>query len=240
MFRFTSKNYRFFWPVPFFFIQLTPDDRIMVVLPFYYIYGKSLLNTHFYVGGSVVIDNRFSYPQVILESMKENGVTGFSGVPSTFMTLLNKSAVRKFTFESLRYVTQAGGAMAPSVQKEVARVFDPARLFIMYGATEASARLSYLDPDMLEKKWGSIGKAIPNVELFVADEKGNRLPPNQMGEIVARDNVERDEDLIRKFLARRLPSFKQPKYIVFTGSLPKNESGKVLKTVLKSGTHEPS
>jgi len=314
------------------YLRLTPEDRIMVVLPFYYIYGKSLLNTHFYVGGSVVIDNRFSYPQVILESMKENGVTGFSGVPSTFMTLLNKSAVRKFTFESLRYVTQAGGAMAPSVQKEVARVFDPARLFIMYGATEASARLSYLDPDMLEKKWGSIGKAIPNVELFVADEKGNRLPPNQMGEIVARgtnlmagywkdpegtarvkknglyftgdlgiededgflfvkgrskdiikprgfrvsakeveeailelnevhevavigvddpmlgeaikavvvmrDNVERDEALIRKFLARRLPSFKQPKYIVFTDALPRNESGKVLKTVLKESASQ--
>ncbi len=313
------------------YLQLTPGDRIMAVLPFYYIYGKSLLNTHFSVGGSVVIDNRFSYPQVILETMKKNDVTGFSGVPSTFMTLLNKSAVRKFTFDSLRYVTQAGGAMAPSVQKEVAKVFDPARLFIMYGATEASARLSYLDPDMLEKKWGSIGKAIPNVDLFVADEKGNRLPPNRMGEIVARgtnlmvgywkdpvgtaqvkknglyftgdlgiededgflfvkgrskdiikprgfrvsakeieeailelnevhevavigvddpmlgeaikavvvlrDNVEPDEGLVKKFLMERLPSFKQPKYIVFSDSLPKNKSGKVLKNVLKSEAH---
>jgi len=58
--------------------------------------------------------------------------------------------------------------------------------------------------------------------------------------LVVRDNVERNEALIWKFLARRLPSFKQPKYIVFTDSLPRNESGKVLKTVLKSGTHEPS
>ncbi|MCP5109056.1 MAG: acyl--CoA ligase, partial [bacterium] len=310
------------------YLQLTPEDRIMAVLPFYYIYGKSLLNTHFYVGGSVVIDNRFSYPQVILETMKKTGVTGFSGVPSTFMALLNKSAVRKFTFESLRYVTQAGGAMAPSVQKEVAKVFDPARLFIMYGATEASARLSYLDPDMLEKKWGSIGKAIPNVDLFVADEKGNRLPPNRMGEIVARgtnlmvgywkdpvgtdqvkknglyftgdlgtedddgflfvkgrskdiikpggfrvsakeveetilelnevhevavigvddpvlgeaikavvvprDNVQPDEDLIKQFLAEKLPRYKQPKFIEFRDSLPKNKSGKVLKNMLKA------
>lgn len=76
--------------------------------------------------------------------------------------------------------------MAPSVQKEVADAFSPARLFVMYGATEASARLSYLDPGDLPRKWGSIGKAIPNVELFVADEDGRPLGPGQQGEIVAR------------------------------------------------------
>ncbi|MCP4218865.1 MAG: acyl--CoA ligase [bacterium] len=309
------------------YLELTKNDRIMVVLPFYYIYGKSLLNTHFYVGGSAVIDNRFTYPQVILDTMKKMEVTGFSGVPSTFMILLNKSAVRKFEFEKLRYITQAGGAMAPAVQKDVAQVFAPAKTFIMYGATEASARLSYLPPDMLEKKWGSIGKAIDNVDLFVADEKGEKLPPNQTGEIVARgsnmmvgywrdpegtaqvlrnglyytgdlgvedddgflfvvgrtkdiikpggfrvsakeieetilelndvhevavigvddpvlgeavkavivlmDNVEPDEVAIKKFLTKKLPSHKQPKYYAFRNSLPKNESGKILKTVLK-------
>lgn len=168
------------------YLHLTSEDRIMVVLPFYYIYGKSLLNTHFFVGGSVVIDNRFAFPNVILETMKNTEVTGFSGVPSTYMILLNKSAIRNYQFDSLRYITQAGGAMAASVQKEVAKTFTPAKLYIMYGATEASARLSYLDPKDLTNKWGSIGKAIPNVDLFVADENGNELPPNTEGQIVAR------------------------------------------------------
>ncbi len=309
------------------YLRITGEDRVMVVLPFYYIYGKSLLNTHFYAGGSVVIDNRFQYPQVILETMKKTSVTGFSGVPSTFMILLNKSAVRKFEFPFLRYLTQAGGAMAPAVQKEVAGVFSPAQLFIMYGATEASARLSYLDPEMLEQKWGSIGKGIPNVDLFVADEKGNRLPMNTTGEIVARganlmqgywrdpegtaqvlrnnlyytgdlgvedeegfvfvvgrtkdiikpggfrvsakeieeailelnevhevavigvddpilgeaikalivprEGADPDKEAIKKFLAEKLSSQKLPKYIEFRESLPKNESGKILKTVIK-------
>ena len=152
------------------YLHLTSDDRIMVVLPFYYIYGKSLLNTHFYVGGSVVVDNRFLYPNVVLKTMHEQNATGFSGVPSTFTILLNRSDLRSFKFESLRYLTQAGGAMAPAVQKEVVDVFNPAKVFIMYGATEAAARLSYLNPNDLQRKWGSIGKAIPNVELFVADE----------------------------------------------------------------------
>ncbi len=168
------------------YLKLTENDRIMVVLPFYYIYGKSLLNTHFSVGGSVVIDNRFMFPQVVLESMKQNEVTGFSGVPSTFMILLDKSAVRKFSFPKLRYLTQAGGAMAPAVQEKVIDVFDPAKLFVMYGATEASARLSYLEPERLKDKLGSIGKAIPNVDLFVASEDGVKLPPWEKGEIVAR------------------------------------------------------
>jgi long-chain acyl-CoA synthetase len=168
------------------YLRLSPDDRIMVVLPFYYIYGKSLLNTHFAVGGSVVIDNRFLYPNVILQTMQDQETTGFAGVPSTFTILLNRSNVRSRRFPKLRYLTQAGGAMAPSIQKDVAETFAPASLFIMYGATEASARLSYLPPEDLPRKWGSIGKAIPNVELFVADEHGRPLPAGKEGEIAAR------------------------------------------------------
>lgn len=168
------------------YLALGPDDRIMVVLPFHYIYGKSLLNTHFFVGGSVVLDNRFMYPSAVLQTMQDQAVTGFAGVPSTFTILLSRSLMRSRKLPALRYVTQAGGAMAPAVQKKVVKEFAPAILYVMYGATEASARLSYLDPRDLPRKWGSIGKAIPNVELFVADEHGRPLGPGQEGEIVAR------------------------------------------------------
>ena len=311
------------------YLKLTQDDRIMTVLPFYYIYGKSLLNTHFYVGASVVIDNRFAFPNVILETMQKTQVTGFSGVPSTFMILLNQSSVRKYKFESLRYLTQAGGAMAPIIQKDVAEAFAPAKLYIMYGATEASARLSYLDPEMLKYKWGSIGKAIPNVDLFIADEHGRELHQGKIGEIVARgsnlmagywndpdetskvlkyglyytgdlgrmdedgflyvvgrikdmikvggerisakeieeaileinevqevavigvedqtlgeaikafvvsknQNNRIEENKIREILRGKLSSFKIPKYFEFRENLPKNESGKILKSILKT------
>jgi acyl-CoA synthetase (AMP-forming)/AMP-acid ligase II len=168
------------------YLKLTSKDRIMVVLPFFYIYGKSLLNTHFFVNGSVVIDNRFLYPNVVLKTMADQKVTGFSGVPSNFTILLYKSDLKSYRFKSLRYVTQAGGALAASAQKEVADLFSPAHLYIMYGATEASARLSYLDPKDLPRKWGSIGKAIPNVDLYVADAHGNPLNIGEKGEIVAR------------------------------------------------------
>jgi long-chain acyl-CoA synthetase len=168
------------------YLKLTARDRVMMILPHFYIYGLSLVLTHVFAGGSIVLDNRFMYPNCVLQTMLETEVTGFSGVPSTFSILLSRSKVREMAFPSLRYVTQAGGAMPPAVQLDIASLFSPARLFIMYGATEASPRLSYLNPDDLERKAGSIGKAVPGVELFVADADGNRLPPGQEGELVAR------------------------------------------------------
>jgi long-chain acyl-CoA synthetase len=168
------------------YLELRKEDSVMVILPFFYIYGTSLLLTHFLVGGSVIIDNRFMYPNKVLEMMQERSVTGFAGVPSTFSILINKSSLASMSFPALRYVTQAGGGMAPAIQKRVSEIFSPAKLFIMYGSTEASPRLSYLEPSRLDSKLGSIGKAVPNVELFIADEEGNPLPSGEEGEIVAR------------------------------------------------------
>jgi long-chain acyl-CoA synthetase len=168
------------------YLGLREDDRMMVVLPFHYIYGTSLLYTHFAVGGSLVIENGFVFPNVVLNSMDQHQVTGFAGVPSTFMLLLNKSTLRTRRFDSLRYVTQAGGALAPNLQKELHQAFAPAKLFIMYGATEAAPRLTYVNPEDLPTKWGSIGKAVPNVEVFPADTSGVRVARGMTGEIVAR------------------------------------------------------
>ncbi|MFO8064878.1 MAG: class I adenylate-forming enzyme family protein [Spirochaetia bacterium] len=168
------------------YLELSSGDRIMMILPHFYIYGLSLVLTHVLVGGSIVIDNRFMYPNTVLDTMVATNVTGFAGVPSTFSILLAGSRIRDMQFPALRYLTQAGGAMPPTVQQDVAAAFAPARLYIMYGATEAAPRLSYLDPDDLPRKWGSIGKPVPNVDLFVADEEGVPVAPGTEGELVAR------------------------------------------------------
>lgn len=168
------------------YMRLSSDDRAMVVLPFYYIFGKSILLSHFLVGASVVIDNRFIFPNKIIETMAETKVTNFSGVPSTYSILLSRSNIREVPLPSLRMVTQAGGSMPVALQKDVAQVFAPAKLWVMYGATEAAPRLSYLHPDHLEAKLGSIGQPVENVELQIMDDAGNILPPGKKGEIVAR------------------------------------------------------
>lgn len=168
------------------YLSLSPADRILAVLPFHYVYGQSLAYTHFLSGGSVLIDNRFAYPNVVLETLASLAATGFAGVPSTFVILLEKSNLAKRAFPSLRYVTQAGGHLSAPWRLKAAEAFAPARFFVMYGATEAAPRLTYLEPERLADKTASIGKAIPGVEVFVADPAGNRLPPGETGELAAR------------------------------------------------------
>ncbi len=172
------------------YLGITSQDKIMVILPFYYSYGNSLLTTHIKAGGTLVLDNRFVFPNTVLNTMRDEKVTGFAGVPSHFAMLLRKSALRQYSFPDLRYVTQAGGGMPPAMIREFREIFPAVDFVVMYGQTEASARLSYLSPDMVETKTGSIGKAIPGVELKVRDGSGRSVIPGEMGEIVARgDNV---------------------------------------------------
>jgi acyl-CoA synthetase (AMP-forming)/AMP-acid ligase II len=175
------------------YLHLTQKDIQMVVLPFYYVMGKSLLNTHFAVGGTVVVNNKFAFPAAVLNEMVSEKVTGFSGVPSTYAFLLHRSPLATYRekLTSLRYCSQAGGHM-PRVIKEGLREVLPTHtdIYIMYGATEASARLSYLEPRWFQEKIDSIGKAIPGVHLRVLDEKGREVPIGQTGELVASgDNI---------------------------------------------------
>jgi len=168
------------------YLELTPSDRVLAILPFYYVYGMSVLNTHAAVGATVVIENRFAYPNVALDTLEAQACTGFSGVPSTYSILLNRSNLRERRLEHLRYVTQAGGAMSPDVTRRLMEALPRQRIFIMYGATEASARLTYLPPEDLARKLGSVGKAIPNVDVRVLRVDGSEAAPGELGEIVAR------------------------------------------------------
>jgi amino acid adenylation domain-containing protein len=168
------------------YLELTSADRVMCVLPFHYVYGLSLLHTHVSVGGSLVIDTRFVFPNVVLAAMSEHAVTGFAGVPSTFALLLHRSNIDAMQFPSLRYVTQAGGGMPPPRVAEWLARGPQVPFYVMYGATEAGARLAYLPPGRLQEKLGSIGVAIPNVEILVVDESGGPVPPGEVGELVAR------------------------------------------------------
>jgi len=166
-------------------LSLTALDRIMAVLPFHYCFGTSLLHTHLRVGGSLVIDSRFMYPEAVLQRMHETRCTGFAGVPSHYQILLRKSNLGRMTFPHLRYVQQAGGQLAPAFIQALRDALPTKRIFVMYGQTEATARLSYLPPDELDRKLGSVGKGMPGVQLSVLAEDGLPVAPQQTGEIVA-------------------------------------------------------
>lgn len=173
------------------YLHLTQSDTIEVVLPFYYCYGLSLLLTHLRVGGSLVLNNNFMFIGSVLNDINKYKVTGFAGVPSHFQILLRKTRDFKTTlFPSLRYVTQAGGKLHEIFINEFVEIFPKIMFYVMYGQTEATARLSYLPPEVLSQKPGSIGRGIPGVMLKVVDENGESVKPNETGEIIANgDNI---------------------------------------------------
>jgi acyl-CoA synthetase (AMP-forming)/AMP-acid ligase II len=172
------------------YLQLTENDSILNVLPFYYSYGNSVLHTHLAVGGSLILENNLVYPHRVIEKMARKTVTGFSGVPSTFALLLGRVNLEEYDLGSLRYLTQAGGAMAPTLADKLLAALPHAQLFIMYGQTEASARLTYLPPEKIREKRGSIGIAIPETLIEIRDKQGHRTPPGKTGEICAfGDNI---------------------------------------------------
>lgn len=166
-------------------LGLTQDDRIMAVLPFYYCFGASLLHTHLRTGGSVVIDSRFMYPDKVLQRMAETECTGFAGVPSHYQILLRKSSLPRMAFPHLRYVQQAGGHLAPVFVRELSAALPNSKIFLMYGQTEATARLTCLPPSLVKSKTGSIGKPIPGVRLRVLDASSKEVKAGCEGEIVA-------------------------------------------------------
>jgi long-chain acyl-CoA synthetase len=166
-------------------LSLTENDSMLTVLPFHYCFGTSLLHTHLAVGGRLVLDNRFMYAEAFLQHLLSSQCTGFAGVPSHYQILLRRSNIHRMSFPHLRYVQQAGGHMAPAFIRELRQTLPNAQVFIMYGLTEATARLSYVPPDMLDRKIGSIGRAIPDVKLSVVNPQGEQARIHELGEIVA-------------------------------------------------------
>lgn len=173
------------------YLKLTPADTIEVVMPFYYCYGLSLLHTHLRVGGAVHMNNSFIFIGSVIDDLNKYNCTGFAGVPSHFQILLRKTKDFKTTkFHSLRYVTQAGGKLHTAFIEEFIDAFPDIRFNVMYGQTEATARLSYLPPENLRRKLGSLGRGIPGVTLKVINENGEPVKPGETGEILAKgDNI---------------------------------------------------
>ena len=167
------------------FLELGSDARALVILPFFYCYGASLLHTHLRCGGRVVLCNSFTFPETALDMLEQEKCTVFAGVPSSFQLLLRASTFAERPLPSLRLIQQAGGKLSPVFIEEMLAAKHAAKLFIMYGQTEATARLSYLPPDKLQAKPSSVGKGIPGVELQVLNENGEPVAPGERGEIYA-------------------------------------------------------
>ena len=165
------------------YLQNRPDDVILNVLPLSFDYGLYQVLMAFKFGGTVVLERSFTYMHAVLETMARERVTGFPLVP-TIAALLLQLDLTQYDFSSLRYVTNTGAALPQAHIAELRRLLPHARLYSMYGLTECK-RVSYLDPDDLDTHPGSVGRGMPNEEVYIIDGDGNRLASG-VGELVIR------------------------------------------------------
>lgn len=168
------------------YLGLGSGDSILSVLPFYYAYGASVLHTHLISGGCVHLADNLLFPHMLLERIGDQRITGFSGVPSTFALLLARTRPQDYDLTSLRYLTQAGGAMSPSMAAHLRVAMPGPRLFVMYGQTEATARLTWMPPEILDRKPGSVGIPVDGVQIRIAREDGSDAGAGEDGEVCAR------------------------------------------------------
>ena len=166
------------------YLENTADDIILDVLPLSFDYGLYQLLMAFKVGGTLVLENSFTYPYVILETLARERVTGFPIVP-TICSILLQLKLENYSFPHLRYITNTAAALPVAHIFKLRELFPKVKIYSMYGLTECK-RVSYLPPDQIDVRAGSVGRGMPNEEVYLVDNEGNRLPPGSTGELVIR------------------------------------------------------
>jgi acyl-CoA synthetase (AMP-forming)/AMP-acid ligase II len=166
--------------------DLGDDERAMLILPISYCFGASVLHSHLYQGGEIVFDRRFMFPDKVLHAIAQYECTTFAGVPTVYNILLRRSNLSSIPIPSLRRFLQAGGPLAKERVVEMTAAVPSARFYVMYGQTEATARIAVLDPERLADKLGSVGRPLDNLTVRIVDEFGEEAPVGRTGEIVVK------------------------------------------------------
>lgn len=167
------------------YLELNSTERAGVVLPFQHALGNSIWTSNLLAGGSIRIGLSVMFPEDLLDTLERDQLTSISGVPEVFHRLLNHSSLCRRSFNELRFMSVAGGMLQPQVVRAMNQAIAPARFFVMYGQTEATARLAFLPPKYLDQKIGSIGLAIPGVKLQVVGDDGQPVATGMVGELRA-------------------------------------------------------
>lgn len=166
-------------------LSLGQDDSVLCVLPFTYAYGSSVLLSHLLCGARVVIQRGFGFPQSVIESVVRERVSGFAGVPSTYALLLSRVRLDNFDLSALRYLTQAGGAMPVALTQRLREALPGKQIFVMYGQTEATSRLTCLPAQRLSEKPGSVGLPLRDVSIEIRDPEGRVCRTGENGDVWA-------------------------------------------------------
>jgi amino acid adenylation domain-containing protein len=167
------------------YLGLRENDVIVCVLPLAFDYGLYQVLMAFAVGATVVLERSFAFPHKVLESMSRERVTVFPGVPTIFSLLMTLKELEAFDLSALRMITNTAAALPEDHIRRLRARFPQATLYSMYGLTECK-RVTYLPPEQLDIRPTSVGRGMPNEEVWLVDEAGRRLPNGGTGELVIR------------------------------------------------------
>lgn len=165
------------------YLENTADDRLLAVLPFSFDYGFSQLTTAFLSGGCVVLMD-YLLPRDVIRAVAREKITGLAAVPPLWTQLAGLAWPEEVN-QTLRYMTNSGGAMPQETLSRLRKAVPSSKFYLMYGLTEAF-RSTYLPPEQLDRRPDSMGKAIPNAEILVVRENGELCGPGETGELVHR------------------------------------------------------
>ena len=164
------------------YLENSSEDIILNVLSFSHSYGLTQLFTAFKVGATLIIEDIFRRSQDILKLIAARRVTGLAFTPTIAAALLEQN-LSAHELSALRYVTSASDVLPVATIRRFRAALPHVKLFSMYGLTEC-IRVSFLPPDQVDNHPTSIGRGLPNQEIYIVDEQDNRLGPGLIGELV--------------------------------------------------------
>ena len=162
------------------YLRLNDQHRILNVLPLSFDYGLYQLLMAVHLGATLVLEKSFTFPALVLKRILDQEVTVFPGVPTIFSMLLSIHQRNKQLFPSITRITNTAAALPAEYIANLKSIFPNALVYKMYGLTECK-RVSYLEPELVDEKAASVGKAIPGTELFLLSPEGNEVKTGEMG-----------------------------------------------------------
>jgi acyl-CoA synthetase (AMP-forming)/AMP-acid ligase II len=162
------------------YLRLTKEERIMLVLPLAFDYGLYQLFMAVTVGGTLIIEHSFVFPTTVYKQIEKWKPTVFPGVPTIFAMMIESNKKTGIAFSGIQKITNTAAALTPEMIPGLKKVFPDALIFKMYGLTECK-RVCYLEPELIDEKPASVGKAIPGTEVFLLDTDGNEVNRNGIG-----------------------------------------------------------
>ena len=166
------------------YLRNVPEDIILNVLPMSFDYGLYQVLMSAKIGGTVVLERSFTYPHAVMQKLVQEKATGFPLVP-TISAILLQMDLGKYDLSHLRYVSNTGAALPSEHIFRLRELFPHVQVYSMYGLTECK-RVSYLPPEDIDQRPTSVGRGMPNEEVYIVDENDQRVGAGVVGELVVR------------------------------------------------------